>query len=310
MDPDTPLVPTTPQLRRLRQLWRSAGWPCQDMLELELLASGWLERLRDDHGRETLRLTDSGITVLHAGFQKNRALRDRHEALVERAAVELQRAGRVVWRGLTLRAGLPREDEPARMRWVNAMPDLYSVRNTTVEDYLEPTVHEIKVSRADLLGELRKPAKAQAYLALSSQCWYVLKAGIAEPQRSRSRSVCCWRMSPAPTAGRSSWSWRVRPRGALSGRTLAPGWRSRRPPPVPCRWTTARTGSDALRRRLRGQPFFSSPSQTALSDASACLAQTPSSWVRRRLRLASCCPLAFQAVSWLPTFCSDRALRS
>ena len=71
------------------------------------------------------------------------------------------------------------EDEPDRLRWVNAMPDVYSVRNTTVEDYLEPAVHEIKVSRADLLSELRRPAKAQAYLALSGQCWYVLRAGIA-----------------------------------------------------------------------------------------------------------------------------------
>ncbi|SEK85285.1 hypothetical protein SAMN05216359_103339 [Roseateles sp. YR242] len=175
-------VPTTLQLRRLRQQWRSAGWPCQDMLELELLACGWLERLRDGHGRETLRLTDAGIAVLHAGFQKNRGLRDRHETLVARMAVELQRAGRLVWRGLSLRAGLLREDDPARMRWVNAMPDLYSVRNTTVEDYLEAAVHEIKVSRADLLGELRRPAKAQAYLALSSQCWYVIKAGIAHPE--------------------------------------------------------------------------------------------------------------------------------
>jgi hypothetical protein len=41
-------------------------------------------------------------------------------------------------------------------------------------------VHEIKVSRADLLSELRRPAKAQAYLALGGQCWYVLRAGIAE----------------------------------------------------------------------------------------------------------------------------------
>jgi hypothetical protein len=95
-------------------------------------------------------------------------------------ADELQRAGRIVWRGLSLRAGLPREDEPERMQWVNAMPDVYSVRSTTVEDYLEPAVHEIKVSRSDLLSELRRPAKSQAYLALSGQCWYVLRAGIAE----------------------------------------------------------------------------------------------------------------------------------
>lgn len=172
--------PTVTQVRRLRQLWRSAGWPCQDMLEVELLALGWLERRVDPHGRETLRLTAPGIEVLHLGLQRNRTARHRHEDLVARMAVELQRAGRVVWRGLSLRAGLPREDEPERMRWVNAMPDVYSVRNTTVEDYLEPAVHEIKVSRADLLSELRRPAKAQAYLALSGQCWYVLRAGIAE----------------------------------------------------------------------------------------------------------------------------------
>ncbi|UXH78480.1 hypothetical protein [Roseateles amylovorans] len=171
--------PTVFQIRRLRQLWRSAGWPCQDLLEVELLTRGWLERQRDGLGRETLRLTDAGLAVLHQGHQKNRALRNRHEDLVERMALELQRAGRIVWRGLSLRAGLPREDEAEKMRWVNAMPDLYSVRQTTVEDYLEPAVHEIKVSRADLLGELRRPAKSLAYLALSGQCWYVLRAGIA-----------------------------------------------------------------------------------------------------------------------------------
>ncbi len=53
-------------------------------------------------------------------------------------------------------------------------PDVFSVRHTTVEAYLEPVVHEIKVSRADLLGDLKKPAKRAAYLGLASACWYVL----------------------------------------------------------------------------------------------------------------------------------------
>ena len=38
--------------RRLREVWRSAGWPCQDLVEVELLAAGWLQRLRDADGRE------------------------------------------------------------------------------------------------------------------------------------------------------------------------------------------------------------------------------------------------------------------
>ena len=44
--------PLTPlHRRRLRAIWRSAGWPSQDLVEVELLAAGWVERLRDAHGR-------------------------------------------------------------------------------------------------------------------------------------------------------------------------------------------------------------------------------------------------------------------
>jgi hypothetical protein len=159
-------------LRRLRDIYRSAGWPCQDGVEVELIAAGLVERLRDPQGRDTLRVTDPGITLLAATLQRNRALRDAHEALVARVALAMQRAGRVVWRGLALRAKV---DDG----WAIAMPDVYSIRHTTVEDYAEPLVHEIKVRRADLLSDLRRPAKGAAYAALASQCWYVLAEGIA-----------------------------------------------------------------------------------------------------------------------------------
>lgn len=160
--------------RRLREIWRSAGWPCQDLIEVELLAAGLLERRRDD-GREALRVTDAGIAVLAATLQRNRAARDAHEALVARVAREMQRAGRVVWRGLSLRAKVGDGDAAA---WTVAMPDVYSIRHTTVEDYVEPVVHEIKVRRADLLADLRCREKGEAYLQMSSQCWYVLREGI------------------------------------------------------------------------------------------------------------------------------------
>lgn len=164
---------TRVHLRRLREIYRSAGWPCHDMLEVELLAAGLLERVRDALGRETLRVTDAGVLALADTLQRNRAARDAHEALVGRVAREMQRSGRIVWRGLSLRAKV---DE----QWGMAMPDVFSVRHTTVEDYLEPVVHEIKVRRADLLSDLRHEHKRAAYLALSSQCWYVLRAGIGD----------------------------------------------------------------------------------------------------------------------------------
>ena len=170
--------------RRLREVWRSAGWPCQDLVEVELLAAGWLERVRDEQGRETLRVTDAGIQVLAATLHRNRAARGAHEALVERVACEMQRAGRIVWRGLSLRAPLSAEvagpdgQTVPVTRWAMAMPDVYSIRHTTVEDYALPVVHEVKVRRADLLSDLKRPAKGEAYRALCSECWYVLKAGI------------------------------------------------------------------------------------------------------------------------------------
>jgi hypothetical protein len=163
---------TAPHRRRLRDIWRSAGWPCQDMLEVELLAAGLLERLRDGDGRETLRVTDAGVAVIAESLQANRARRDAHEALVERVAREMTRAGRIAWRALSLRAKVGDA-------WAMAMPDVFSIRNTTVEDYLEPVVHEVKVHRSDLLADLKREAKRAAYLQLGGECWYVLRDGIA-----------------------------------------------------------------------------------------------------------------------------------
>ncbi|MBL8350255.1 MAG: hypothetical protein JNL87_08050 [Burkholderiaceae bacterium] len=171
--------------RRLREVWRSAGWPYQDAVELELLAAGLLSRERDAQGRETVRVTDAGIAVLAQTLQQNRAARGDHEALVARVAREMQRAGRVVWRALSLRARIGEEPAAgggAEPGWAIAIPDVYSIRHTTVEDYVEPVAHEIKVRRADLLADLRRPAKGEAYRWLSSQCWYVIREGIAQPQ--------------------------------------------------------------------------------------------------------------------------------
>src|SRR5207237_7852960 len=115
-----------------------------------------------------------GLAVLAETLQRNRAVRDAHEALVERVAREMTRAGRIAWRGLGLRAKLGDD-------WTMAMPDVFSIRHTSVEDYLEPVVHEIKVRRADLLADLKREAKRAAYLQLAGECWYVIREGIAQP---------------------------------------------------------------------------------------------------------------------------------
>lgn len=160
--------------RRLREIYRSAGWPCQDLLEIELLAAGLLERMPSHTGHETLRVTDEGMAHLASALGRNRSALSKHEALVEQVARDMVRAGRVAWRGLGLRAQLPAESEGGKVRWCMARPDVFSIRNTSVADYVDPVVHEIKVHRSDLLGDLRKPEKRAAYLDLGGECWYVL----------------------------------------------------------------------------------------------------------------------------------------
>jgi len=95
-----------------------------------------------------------------------------HELLVERVARDMTRAGRLAWRGLAVRAKVD-------TGWAIAMPDVFSIRHTTVEAYAEPIVHEVKVQRADLLADLRRACKRQAYLDIGGECWYVIKEGIA-----------------------------------------------------------------------------------------------------------------------------------
>lgn len=85
--------------QRLRQMLRSAGWPMLDVLEAELLTAGLLQRVPGSAGAETLRVTDAGLAAIAASAVSNRAALSAHEALVQRVATELARAGRIVWRG-------------------------------------------------------------------------------------------------------------------------------------------------------------------------------------------------------------------
>lgn len=164
---------TRAHARRLRDIYRSAGWPCQDPLEIDLVAAGLLERIRSGLGHETLRVTDAGVQWLATVLARNRAALSAHEALVQRVAQEMARAGRLAWTGLSLRAQVPTGDEARPLRWCIARPDVFSIRHTSVESYVEPIVHEIKVRRSDLLADLRQEAKRTAYRDLG-ECWYVL----------------------------------------------------------------------------------------------------------------------------------------
>ncbi|MDA8523146.1 hypothetical protein [Acidovorax sp. NCPPB 4044] len=193
---------------RLLQIWRSAGWPCRDPVEIDLLAAGMVRLAEEPGGHEVLRLTDAGIACLAEARQRGARALSLHDRLAMRFSGQLLAAGRIVWRELSLRAavdappapGVPAlavppptglwsagEDgdlpPPAVARvWRMARPDLFSIRNTSVPSYLQPMVHEVKASRADLLSDLRHAAKREAYQWLCEECYYVFPAGVAEPE--------------------------------------------------------------------------------------------------------------------------------
>lgn len=214
MDATSPASPWTPgraHLSRLMKVWRSAGWPCRDPIELDLIAAGFIEVHTDSAGRDTLRLSATGFEALTASRQRNLRAMSRHDRLAQRVARQLTEAGRLVWLELALRAhvqaapdGVPGaslaaceppsdlglwpgeapDASPApelKGSWRMARPDVFSVRHTSVEAYLQPVVHEIKVSRADLLSDLRHAVKRESYQWLCSACYYVFPAGIAKP---------------------------------------------------------------------------------------------------------------------------------
>lgn len=189
---------------RLMQIWRSAGWPCKDALEIDLLAAQLVALQTSPEGFETLKLTEDGIRTLAEARQRGVRALSAHDRLGQKFAAHLLASGRIVWRELSLRAVIEAagaetpppppatsnplwsEDTPASRKaanvWRMARPDLFSVRNTTVPAYLQPMVHEIKYSRSDLLSDLRHDAKRQAYQWLCEECYYVFPAGVAEPE--------------------------------------------------------------------------------------------------------------------------------
>lgn len=206
----TPPIPFTRFHRtRLMQIWRSAGWPCKDALEIDLLAAQLVALHVSSEGFESLRLTDEGIRTLAQARQRSMRALSAHDRLAARFAEHLLSAGRIVWRELSLRAVVDGSTSPtpsptathlapiggnnplwdenlsvppaAANLWRMARPDLFSVRDTSVPAYLQPMVHEVKASRADLLSDLRHDAKRQAYQWLCEECYYVFPAGIAEP---------------------------------------------------------------------------------------------------------------------------------
>ena len=201
---------TRNHLRRLRQYFRSSGWPCQDNVELDLLR----ERVscaarRRGRPLESIVVTDAGIARLALQLECNRQAHAEHDALVARVGRWLLAQRRLVFRKVALRT---RVDDA----WALSKPDVFSVRHVTSSRRLHPAVHEVKVRRADLLGDLKKETKRRGYQSYSQSFHYVIAEGIAEPDEipedcglivASERSLVLVRPSPYRPATLTTAQW-------------------------------------------------------------------------------------------------------
>ena len=160
------------------------------------------------------------------------------------------------------------------------MPDVFSIRHTTVEAYA-------RADRPRGQGAARRPARRPAQAATSApptsqlggECWYVLgstRSGRSpSPTRSRPNAACSSPTTPAldgraagaeasdaDALSRSGWRWRGRRRSRAGGsrRRRPRSARARKPCPA-----TGRPPDDAAfhdRRRRRADRRTPSPART------------------------------------------------
>lgn len=165
--------------RRLRFYWRgrrgTGGAAMTDQLDLELATAGLIER-HESYGIVMYRITSAGELELGAENKREVERRKPHHDLAARLAQWLRDKGRITWENIELSTG-PRPDGSVCVR-----PDVYSMEKTKNPLNMNPVVHEIKVSRADFLSDLKKPEKRAGYARFSDSVIYVAPGGMIKPE--------------------------------------------------------------------------------------------------------------------------------
>ena len=144
----------------------------RDSIDLDLLRVGALNYIPLLPGHEDgLAVTSYGANLLANATAQARAERAPHHELGARLGAWLREQGRLVWENIEFRVDT---DNGGRL----ARPDVFSLLATHNEKRIAPTVHEVKVSRADFLSDLRHPVKLAAYRAIASHIYFACPEGL------------------------------------------------------------------------------------------------------------------------------------
>lgn len=177
---------------RLRFYWVNRGNASNQgtALDLDLFAHGYIEYTAPGSGK--YRCTEKGAHALAAESERERQRRAPHHELGGRLAQWLQERGRMTWEGVEF---LVRQNDVYALAkaydidvtnaygvlYAAPRPDVFSLVPTHNAERLNPTVHEVKVSRADFLADVAKPMKRLAYACMAEAVYYAAPEGIISP---------------------------------------------------------------------------------------------------------------------------------
>lgn len=128
----------------------------------------------------TVKLTPLGVDILNQHRQATKQARSVHHDLGARLAEFLRGQGRITWENVEFRNHV-NEPDIDYMRCECVRPDVFSILPALQAHNANPCIHEVKVSRADFLGDLARPEKRAAYARMSEAVYYVAPEGMITP---------------------------------------------------------------------------------------------------------------------------------
>lgn len=170
--------------RRLRFYWAGSNSAHNDIVDLDLQAWGYIRRDEEKHYRASVFVTEAGVAVLASYRAMRQSRASCHHSMGARLAEFLRENERLAWENIEFKSFRPPVDQVDSkdasdfVRFDIVRPDVFSIHPTHDITKTAPQIHEIKVSRADFLADLAKPAKRAAYQRLAGAVYYVAAAGL------------------------------------------------------------------------------------------------------------------------------------
>jgi len=128
-----------------------------------------------------IKVTPSGIEAIHQYRQKTIATRNIHNNLGARLSEYLRKQGRITWENIEFKNRLT-NPETGYEQFQCVRPDVFSILPSLQLKYANPCIHEVKVSRADFLGDIGRPEKREAYYEMSEAVYYTVPEGMVSPE--------------------------------------------------------------------------------------------------------------------------------